>query len=676
MQFVDNYYHALDKYGELPSITATPRTDIPKELEEFKTSLGPENLGTSLNPFQHQLHALNARIREGIGKIEFEFFGAQKGNKERPTPESFGKLEREDMKALADLNKIKTSVHASVAVQGLSGLGREGFDDQQRAEGLKEIKKAIDFAADVTQGGAIVVHTGEWQRPISESAWNKEVGEGQKQFMGYPEEGKKATLYVVDDRTGRFVGTISKDQELFEPVYWTAKDRAKEFGFQQTSDGMFIDKDGKTMHGDDWIDVHGKFIDPRNPESLFQRVPEWDQKKTQFKVQPVKWEDLVNKTTRFNEKYSTEYKPEQFFVRNHFENQMLQAKGSSLFHGLNYDEFKKTFDAAKQALEFAKKIEESYSTKEEQWKIMEQEGFNRYPIINKYVPAENKLPSQWLKEIMKDMENHMRYTHEASAAADVQARIHQAMLEHAKPVEEVGIKKTADTVAEAAIFAMQKTEQKHLKDPLYVAPENVFTAQYGSHPAELRKIIDESRKAFVTKMAVRYGEEEAKKLAEKHIKATLDVGHMNMWRQHFQKAYPNESIESQDKRFNEWLLKETEKLVKDKIVGHIHVSDNMGYDDEHLTPGQGNVPVKAFMKRLEDQGMKDFIIEVGSFNPITSVPDTFSYFGSPIYTAARPATTFAQIQGAHFGYGAPPNYIVGAYSPSNEWKLWSEVPFE
>ena len=35
-----------------------------------------------------------------------------------------------------------------------------------------------------------------------------------------------------------------------------------------------------------------------------------------------------------------------------------------------------------------------------------------------------------------------------------------------------------------------------------------------------------------------------------------------------------------------------------------------------------------------------------------------------------------QFHQAHFGYGAPSNYIVGAYAPSNEWKLWSEVPFE
>ena len=36
----------------------------------------------------------------------------------------------------------------------------------------EEIKKAVDFAGDI-QGGAVVFHTGEWQRPFSEQDWNK-----------------------------------------------------------------------------------------------------------------------------------------------------------------------------------------------------------------------------------------------------------------------------------------------------------------------------------------------------------------------------------------------------------------------------------------------------------------------------------------------------------------------
>ncbi len=64
-----------------------------------------------------------------------------------------------------------------------------------------------------------------------------------------------------------------------------------------------------------------------------------------------------------------------------------------------------------------------------------------------------------------------------------------------------------------------------------------------------------------------------------------------------------------------------------------------------------------------------------NFNPVDVVADTFSYFGSPVYNIAR-GPSFSQFHQQSFGYDAPPFYTVGAYAPSNEWKLWSEVQLE
>ena len=38
---------------------------------------------------------------------------------------------------------------------------------------LDELKRAIKFASDVGQGGPVVVHTGEFSRPIVDAAWNQ-----------------------------------------------------------------------------------------------------------------------------------------------------------------------------------------------------------------------------------------------------------------------------------------------------------------------------------------------------------------------------------------------------------------------------------------------------------------------------------------------------------------------
>jgi hypothetical protein len=78
---------------------------------------------------------------------------------------------------------------------------------------------------------------------------------------------------------------------------------------------------------------------------------------------------------------------------------------------------------------------------------------------------------------------------------------------------------------------------------------------------------------------------------------------------------------------------------------------------------------------LEKAGFKDFITEVGSFNANTILTDTLAELGSPVYALGR-GISFGKVRNAHFGYAAPPNYIVGAYAPSNEFRLWSEVPLE
>lgn len=81
---------------------------------------------------------------------------------------------------------------------------------------------------------------------------------------------------------------------------------------------------------------------------------------------------------------------------------------------------------------------------------------------------------------------------------------------------------------------------------------------------------------------------------------------------------------------------------------------------------------------LEKAGFKDFITEVGSFNANTVLPDTLAELGSPVYALGRHMNpmSMGRFRQGHFGYAAPPNYIVGAYAPSNEFKLWSEVPLE
>ena len=170
------------------------------------------DIGTSANPTIHQTEALKAKIFEGASVIELgAFMGTGKGNKQAFTPESFGAEERRDMKELAEFNKVETTAHAAPGAGPLSGFNpqQNTFSDEQRETTLKEIRKAIDFAADATSGGAVTFHTGEWHRPITEHF--KEQG-----FMGFPEEEKRAVVMLADEETGE-ITPIKKDMKFYVP---------------------------------------------------------------------------------------------------------------------------------------------------------------------------------------------------------------------------------------------------------------------------------------------------------------------------------------------------------------------------------------------------------------------------------------------------------------------------
>ncbi|MBR9692561.1 hypothetical protein GOV07_01375 [Candidatus Woesearchaeota archaeon] len=679
------YYHALDRtFSEEEYGPQQPQ--VLDDGSEWQTELGPKEFGTSANPMQNQVQALQAKIREGANRVELEFPGAGKGSSQSPTPESYGSRERQDIRELARATGIKTSTHATFQKQGFSGFDpQRGFNDEQRYQNIKEVKKAIEFAAEATTGGAVVFHTGEWQRPISES-WGNGNAKGQPQdakFEGYDEEKDRATHYMVDDRTGDFVSAIRKDKRLYRPKYKTAADFQREAEAEDRGVdiiGKYDKLKGGAIEAGDFLDINGKWIDEKKLERIFERVPVWDKEHTKFDVDEYDWKRIEKETNEWNARHPKEQlRPEELFVRIEQENRILQAKGHSLFYARHYEDEAFREKKLHEALDFYKTLDKSLPA-DEKWKLMTERGFRGYGGASQFLTGDpESIPDQIEREL-KGIRDGLRHTHEASAAADAQAREQEQIFSNIKTVDEYGLKKSTEGIARAGVFAYEQTmkNKDKLDDPVYVAPENWQTQMYGGHPDEMIELVKGSREKMAEQLVKMRGksESEAKKLAKDHIKSTIDIGHLNLWRQHFV-SKPHESDDDRNKRFNRWAIDKTKKMIKEGIVGHVHIADNLGWDDEHLTPGEGNAPIREFVKEMEKAGIKDFIIEPGSFNPQRALPDTLRYFGSPIYAAGTPSMRPAgQFREAHFGYSGPSNYIVGAYSPSNEWKLWSEVPME
>ena len=183
--------------------------------------------------------------------------------------------------------------------------------------------------------------------------------------------------------------------------------------------------------------------------------------------------------------------------------------------------------------------------------------------------------------------------------------------------------------------------------------------------------------------------QEAEKLANIHLKATIDTGHLNLWRKYYLQD-PNLSPEKNEERFKKWMYGHIENLAKKGMVGNIHLTDNLGYEDEHLSPGQGNAPVKEILKIMKAHGYKGPItVEPGAAattdeGDFYGLMQTWRYMGSSVYGAGiggpirmgGPNRAWTDVQSSYFGQVVPPYFIFGSYAPSNDWTLWSGVPLE
>ena len=667
MIFNQSYYSAMDRgyYIPLKPEEQPPGQQESGEMIAPDIGLSPKDIGVSAPPFGDQLQGLKAKIFQGASKVELGFMGRGKGSMQggNTTPEMFGKDERMDMRELAKINKVKLTTHATPNAGSLAGFQQDKFDEALREGTLHEIQRAIDFAADTTNGGAVVVHAQEYPRPIRD--YFRKEG-----FQAYPEEEQLATRYLVDERSGQ-ITNVKKNLPVYEPRY----------------------RDYEKDPNNYWRDVDGNPISKttKDTQELFRRVPEWDETKKDFRTVRRDWkhfEKIAEQWTRDHP--DNPKKPEEMWFRVQLENQILRNKGGSLFHGRYYEEARDTYNGLKKALEFYEKVEKTMP-KEEQWRLFETQGVGRSTTSQKYIPPESKLPSEWIKEQLAQQEMEMRFIHESSASSDAEASKLQQDIDNTVPISKYAQSKTNDTIARAAMHALDR-ERKPSKEawwgwdvrggekfekPLFVAIENFFPDVHGGHPDEVRDMVLKSREKFTGLLKSERGmsEEAARKEAESRIKATWDTSHANMWRKYFQPAYKGEPMEKMDERFKKWYLDKAKEWKDKNIIGHVHVSDNFGWEDEHVVPGQGNAPIKEFihlMKDKADKGEIDIIVEP-AHQDYKAMLGGWKLFGSSIYGMEMGRRdNWLDVERSYFGRNAPPYFLYGEAAPDPEsWQLWS-----
>lgn len=187
-------------------------------------------------------------------------------------------------------------------------------------------------------------------------------------------------------------------------------------------------------------------------------------------------------------------------------------------------------------------------------------------------------------------------------------------------MESFAVNKGSDTFANVAMHAYNK---KGEKAPA-LSIENLYQGMGFSQGADLNNLVVKSKEKFANQLIEKkkMDPNQAKKIADKLIGVTFDVGHLNI---------------SKARGFsNEDLVKEAEQIAKH--VNKVHITDNFGYSDSHLPIGMGNVPVKELLGALGEKGARSVKInEVGGwFEHFKTSP--FGYLleasGSPVYSSS------------------------------------------
>lgn len=619
-------------------------TDYWNSFDKKEYSVDPSRLGISTAIPKKALDQLKPRISEGATHVELGFMGKGKGSLSQggTTPEMHGKTEREEVRELAKINEIGLTTHSSIALGNLAGLTDQGFNDQERANTISEINRTTDFAAEVAEGGPVVIHTGEFSRPIIEA---------ERGFKGYGTEEKKAPVLLADEKTGKIVN-LPRDIEIQVPIVDKEGERIfdEKTGTYEFEKRTYADYEEETKKGE----THQQAQERIN--KLKEKLKTYIEKDKEPTTGHLFFLDYKKREL---DQHSWE---ERRWAAHAEETEKERKKLDGKIESLRKHE-KKDKDGAKYwAIKFAEEKGIAPNFKDPSY-----DEFNENPI-------------KFIEQRRERIKREEKYYEDASVSYGERARYAAEEMRNIKPVEDVAIKKTSDTISDAAMHAFNVEKHKKLKKDLYISPENIFPEQYGSHPDELKKIVIESRKAMVEKLkGAGHHATEAKEIAENHIKATFDIGHAYTWKKYFE-AKKDETPEQAEKRFNKWVIDKAKEMQKEGILGHVHVSDNFGYQDEHLAPGEGSVPIKEFMKEIEKEGYKGkTIVEWGAQTPEQShkvLTGAWKTLNSPVYKIDGYQQSWTDMEGSYFGKTKSPTYTVGDYAPSKDWTLWSETPLE
>jgi len=566
----------------------------------------------------NQLKDVGTKLASGAGVIEVS--GASAG-----ILESIPKQHFEEIKRQMKLAGAEVSMHAPVVEA--SGITQQGWDETDRLGAEKQLTSALLRGHDLDPKGNISVttHSSAGLPELEQTTKIKEDGKDVE---------KTGKIWIINPRTGQL--NVIKPQKRFFPEKGKFEKKGMEFNAQEEIQKQNQNQWTQSLSGINQYANYGENaiegIYRKSPEGIpVQRTPEEIDEINELitKAQKIDLSKLKQPERQELEHYERQYNHGAIYLRDAYQQlkQMFDIAYSN--KDISNEDKQKLQDFAKQAIPLA------------------QEGIENNP----------KKSKEFVEMIEKGLKTlgGMKQTPKSVV-----------------PLKEFVLDKSSQTFANAATASYNKFGE--------TAPilniENPPAGGALSRGEELKNLVINSRKKMAENLIKEKGlsKGQAKKISEKMIGATWDVGHINMLRK---QGYSEKDI-----------VKETEKIAP--FVKHVHLSDNFGFEHTELPMGMGNVPIKEIMKKLGEKGFegKKIVEAIQWYEHFQDVPgqppkmgghaltQSYQVFDSPIYTTGV-GYSWGQIPGlSTYAPGVGQGAIAPPVSQSTWGTSFSNLPQE
>jgi sugar phosphate isomerase/epimerase len=581
------------------------------------TSMGayhPEvkNMAYPTDPLTaNQLKKVSDKISTGAQTIEVSGLGLTGAGPMKHLA-SIPRQHWKEIDRLRKLTGVDLTFHGPLVES--TGYSRGNWSEDQRKEAETQMKAAVELAQqmnsdDKKKGVVMTFHSNNGLPEVE-----------RKVVVGRTAEGKPieevVQMSVVNTRTGQIGSLPTPKYDYFGNKKETATEALKEFNerqWQQQIESVFINNNRarrelvETLTSTKKMSDEIKVSTPQYENGIFDAFKEYNQNYDKYKQDIMKIKEINPSVAAVIQSGVTNLKDAGFFIKE------------------SYNQLKELYNEAYE------KAKENPS-KKEVVKQLEKYRDELAPVFQKFEKEGTNL-----LEFQDKINDGTRLLQDKKVTPEIFT-----------PLRQWAVDKSSDTFSEVAMHAY-KNAKKYDRAPGIISIENPPAGMSGlTRAEEIADLVRASREKFVKK-AVKDGmsEFEAKNVSEQIIGATWDVGHINS----IQKwGYNRKDVIEQAKKIGPY-------------VKHMHIADNLGFEDAELPIGMGNVPIDEILASNENFRKAKKAIETGDWfsrqgglgMSYTPVRESLSGLTAPVYSMGAPGQSAYWNQAVN-NYG---NYFGG-----------------